>query len=95
MAAELIGVGGQTAELKQLYDKQLLTRFRQANVFNRFGLKRSIPPYGGKSIEVRRLEAFSVSTTALTEGTPGTEMNGTWTAIAATVRGNGLLLQAA
>src|SRR5262245_33377735 len=85
MAAEQLGIGGQSNELKTFYDRLLLHRFRQANNFNRFGVKVSIPQHGGKSLEKRRLESFSASTTILTEGTPGAEIQGTWSIVTATV----------
>lgn len=85
MAAEQLGVGGQAAELKTFYDRMLLHRFRQANNFNRFGVKVSLPQHGGRVLEKRRLESFTPSTTILTEGTPGAEIQGTWTTVVATV----------
>ena len=90
------------------FEKRLLTRFRAETVYNRFGLQRSIPRNGGKSISFRRLEAvlgasyaaaynsggaFASGPAALTEGTPGAAMDATWTQILATVSQYGGYIQ--
>lgn len=92
-----IGVGGMGVELKlNTFDRRLLSRFRAETVFNRFGLQRSIPKNGGKAISFRRLEAiYSAGTAgsaaagsapgALTEGTPPSAIDATWTEIQATI----------
>lgn len=53
---------------KEYYDKRLLefakTRFKHAQ----FGQKRTIPKNNGKTVEYRKWEIFTPSTTALTEG---------------------------
>ena len=97
MAYELIGIGGQTAELAlTAFDKRLISRNRAETVYNRFGWKRGIKRRGGKAIQFRKLEniypaglagstAAGSAPTALTEGTPGAEMNATWTTVSATV----------
>ncbi len=97
MAEELFGVGGLTVENKLVaFDRRLLSRFRATTVFNRFGLQRSIPRLGGKSVSFRRFEpifsaglagssAAGSAPGALTEGTPPTPINATVTEIVATV----------
>jgi N4-gp56 family major capsid protein len=85
MAMELIGIAGMTVELKQTYDRTLLERAVPALVHTRWGLKRNIPRRGGKSIEFRRLETITATTTALTEGTAPTETQLTFSNVQATV----------
>lgn len=97
MAYELIGVGGQGAELQlTAFEKRLLSRFRAESVFNRFGLQRGIPKGGGKAIQFRRLEtifpagnagslANASAPSALTEGTRPAEIQATWSTVSATV----------
>lgn len=97
MTVELIGVGGLSVELKlTAFEKRLLSRFRAETVFNRFGLQRSIPKRGGKAINFRRLEtiypagnagsgANASAPAALTEGTPPTAIQATWSEVQATI----------
>ena len=85
MAIELIGAGGMVVELKQTYDRMLLTRALPSLVHANYGLKKNIPAKGGKSIEFRKMTAIPASTTALTEGTPPTATNATFTNVAATI----------
>lgn len=49
------------------------------------GKRSPIPARGGKSINWRRLESLTATTSALTEGTPGAATQITWTAVTATV----------
>jgi hypothetical protein len=93
-----IGIGGMSAELQlNTFDKRLLSRVRAETVFNRFGMQRGIPMHGGKAISFRRLEAiYSAGTagsaaagsapTALTEGTPPSAIDATWTQIGKALR---------
>ena len=85
MAMELIGVAGMTPELKQTYERRLLERALPVFLHNRWGEKRPVPRGGGKSIEFRRFERITTSTTALTEGTPPSETQGTFSTVAVTV----------
>lgn len=85
MAMELIGINGMSAELKQTYDRTLLSVAEQNLVFMNYGLKRDIPARGGKSIEFRRFEKITVGTHVLTEGTPPTETQATISTVAATI----------
>lgn len=56
-----------TIEDKQFYERTLLYRARQSQVFYKFGLKTALPANGGHSISWRRFEALATATTALTE----------------------------
>lgn len=85
MATEQLGVGGLTPEAKQFYERQLLMRVRAATPHAAYGLKKRIPARGGRSIEFRRMEAIAGSTTALVEGTPPAETQGTFVTVNATV----------
>lgn len=97
MAEQLWGTGGLTVEGKLVaFDRRLLSRFRSTTVFNRFGMQRSIPRMGGKAISFRRLEPIFAAGTAasnaagsapgaLTEGTPPSAIDATWTEIQATI----------
>lgn len=87
MATELIGVAGQTAELKTFYSKQLLARLVPALEHANHGLAEDIPPHAGKAIEKRRFESYVAQTGALAEGTGllASALNGTWTPILFTV----------
>lgn len=87
MAMELIGAGGMAAELKQTYDRVLLSVAEKNLVFMQFGEKRPIPARGGKSVEFRRFEKITVTAGSytLTEGTPPTETQATISTVAATI----------
>lgn len=105
MAVELIGAGGNAPELQlSAFDKRLLTRFRASTCFMRYGLKRSIPRHGGKSIQFRKFEsiyaagnagsaAAGSAPAALTEGTYPAEIQATITSVAATVSQYGQYLK--
>jgi len=85
MAMELIGVQGMTSELKQTYERTLLSVLEKNLVFAKYGLNTPIPARGGKSVEWRRFEKITVGTHVLTEGTPPTETQATISAISATI----------
>lgn len=82
---ELIGASGMTNELKQFYDKKLLSVALKNLVFAQYGVKRPIPARGGKSIEWRRFEKIVGGTTALTEGTPPSSTQATVSTVTATI----------
>ena len=71
MATELIGAAGMTNELKQTYDRILLSVAEKNAIFMQYGVKKPIPAKGGKSIEFRRFERIDVNygSYTLTEGT--------------------------
>lgn len=105
MAVELIGVGGESAQLAlTAFDKRLLTRFRAGTCYMRYGRQLGIPRHGGKSIQVRKMEsiyaagnagsgAAGSAPAALTEGTFPAEIQATWTSVAATVSQYGQYLK--
>lgn len=87
MTVERIGVNGMTPELKQTYDRILLSVAEQNLVFMNYGEKRPIPAKGGKSIEFRRFEKIIVTAGSytLTEGTHTAETQATISTVAATI----------
>ena len=85
MTIELLGVAGFTLENKTFYEKKLLMRAVPRFVYSGLGLQRSLPRRGSNNIEYRRLERPAAATTALTEGTPPTETQTTYTNVVATV----------
>src|SRR3990167_5738822 len=72
-------------ELKQTYDRELLERALPRLVHANWGMKKPIPAKGGKSVEFRRMEAIAASTTALTEGTPPSVTNATFSSVSCTI----------
>lgn len=105
MAVELIGAGGNAPELQlTAFDKRLLTRYRAATCYMRYGRKASIPRRGGKSVQFRKFEsiyaagnagsaAAGSAPAALTEGTFPAEIQATITFVAATVSQYGQYLK--
>jgi len=86
MANEQLGVAGLTTENKQLYEKKLLMRAVPA--FRHLGLGRAPVSVGrvGNSVEWRRLERPSRTTTAFVDGTYPAETQVTITAVPATIQ---------
>lgn len=76
-----------TNEVKQTYDRKLLSVAEVDTVFQKYGTKKGIPARGGKSIEFRRFERFTLPTGSfiLTEGTAPAETNATVSNVAATI----------
>lgn len=97
MPTELLGIGGQTVELKlSKFDKRLISRNRAETVFNRFARQASIGRNQGKAISLRRFESIypagnagsfanASAPAALTEGTPGAPINGTFSEVQASI----------
>mgnify|MGYP001606612237 CR=1 FL=1 len=87
MAIELIGILGMLPELKQTYDRVMLSVAEVDTVFLKYGVKRPIPARGGKSIEFRRFERIIITAGSytLTEGTPPAVTTGSITSVAATI----------
>lgn len=54
-------------EAKTFYEKRLLYRARQAQVFWNFATKTPLPKNGGNTVSWRRFNALSLATSALTE----------------------------
>lgn len=93
MTVERIGVNGMSAELKQTYDRRLLSVAIQNLVAANYGSKKYIPANGGKSVEFRRFEKVAVGSHVLTEGTHPAETQATVSAVAATVSQYGAWLK--
>ena len=87
MAIERLGEAGMTNEMKQFYDRKLLTVRDLDTLFMTYGVKRPIPARGGKSVEWRRFEkiVLTAGSYTLTEGTPPTETQATVSNVAATI----------
>jgi len=87
MAIELLGSAGMTEEMRQFWDKKLLSVAIKDLVFYNYGEKRPIPARGGKSINWRRFEKITVTAGSytLTEGTPPTETQATVSSVTATI----------
>jgi len=95
MAVNYLGTLGLTDEMKQFYDRKLLDRARPVLVHARYGVSKSIPRKGGKSIEVRKMLAIPASLSAnpngsnfgalLHEGSPGGAVTATFTKVTATI----------
>lgn len=71
------GDSGMTVEMKEFYEKTLITMAEPKLIFDQFGDKYPIPKNGGKVIEFRKYDSLPKNTTPLVEGvTPdGTKMN--------------------
>lgn len=95
MAVNYLGTLGLTDEMKQFYDRKLLDRARPVLVHARYGVNKSIPRKGGKSIEVRKMLAIPASLSAnpsgsnfgalLHEGSPGAPLTATFIKVTATI----------
>ncbi len=68
---------GMSVEMKEFYEKTLITMAEPKLLFDQFGDKYPIPKNGGKIIEFRKYDSLPKNTTPLVEGvTPdGTKMN--------------------
>jgi len=87
VAVERLGVAGMTYEMKQTYDRILLSVAEKNLVFMNYGEKRPIPARGGKSIEFRRFEKIVVNegSYTLTEGTSPLEILASINIVSATI----------
>ena len=77
MAVQQLGVAGLTVESRTFYDKVLLGRNTPEYLHEGFGMKKSIPARGGKTLSLRKFQRPPAATTALTEGTPPAATNPT------------------
>ena len=95
MAMELLGAAGMAYEMKQFYNKKLLSRAQKDIIYMNYGVKRPIPARGGKSVEFRRWEKITITAGSytLTEGTPPTVTNATVSAVTATISQYGMFSQ--
>lgn len=82
--------GGATAiggtEDKEYFIRKMLIRATPKLLHNQFANKDYLPSRGGMSVEWRRFQTIAASTTALTEGTAGSETIPTVVVITATVQ---------
>jgi len=87
MAVERLGEAGMANTMKQTYDKRLLSVANLDTVFMKYGVKKPIPPKGGKSIEFRRFEKVTVTagSYSLTEGTHNTAIAATISSVSCTI----------
>lgn len=85
MAIEQIGVAGMANQLRKFYQKSLLSRRVPNLVHNQWARKDGIPSANGKAMDFRRLERPSAATTALTEATPPSVTQLTWSNVVVTV----------
>lgn len=91
MATQLLG--DLPAEIQQFYNMELLDRAKPYLVHGQFSVKKNIPANAGMSIQWRRFERLSASSTALTEGTSGAAIVPTITAITVTLAQYGQWLE--
>ncbi len=95
MTVERLGVNGMTLEMKEFYDKKLLSVAELDLVFMQYGVKRNIPARGGKSIEFRCFEKIDATPTSyvLTEGTMPAETQATVSHVEATISQYGAFIK--
>lgn len=74
------------AENKEFFIRKMLVRATPKLLHNQFANKDYIPSRSGLSVEWRRLSTIAASTTALTEGTAGSETIPTVVIVTATVQ---------
>lgn len=74
-----------TAEAKQFYERNLLFRAQQAQIFYQFGKKTSLPANQGNTVSWRRFNALPTNVTALTEGVTPSNTNLSVTEVTGTV----------
>lgn len=85
MANELFATGGLSPQARRFHEKQLLARAVPQFVYMKYAKVKGIPERGGINIQFRRFERITTSTTALTEGTPPSETQGTFVEVNFTV----------
>lgn len=74
-----------TTEDKTFFVRAMLARAKPKLFYNRFTNQEGIPTRNGTNLEWRRLSRITGTTTALTEGTSGSETVPTIVTVAATV----------
>ncbi len=87
MSIEQIGTGGMITELRDFWDKKLLSVALLDTVFMNYGVKRNIPGGSGKNISFRRFEKIdaTVGSYTLVEGSAPTETQATVSVVSATI----------
>jgi N4-gp56 family major capsid protein len=74
-----------SANIQKYYDSRLLKRVEEVVTFCKYGQKRPLPRYKGKTITFTRYSSLAVATTALTEGTNPSGSNLSSTNVSATI----------
>jgi N4-gp56 family major capsid protein len=82
-----------TIELRAFYEKTLQKRLIPNLVYNRFGVRKSVPGNWGNSINFRKFITLAAVSSALTEGTVPTVTAFTATSVTATVLQYGAVVQ--
>ena len=82
-----------TLEDKEYFVRKMLQRAHAVQVWNQWGNKEFIPSRGGTSIEWRQMPRLATTTTALTEGTFGSETPPTIARVTATVNQYGIFFR--
>jgi N4-gp56 family major capsid protein len=78
-------LGNLSPEAKQFYDREMLLRARQSQIAYPFSYLDAIPMHGGNQVSWRRFNAYSLATTALTEGVAPASAGISLTEVTATV----------
>lgn len=68
MATTTQTTANQATEVKQYYNRTLLSRLTPALVFDKFAQKKPMPKHNGKTVEFRKFNSLAPATTPLTEG---------------------------
>ena len=68
MATTTQTTANQTLEVKEYYNRTLLSRLIPTLVFDKFAQKKPVPKNNGKTVEFRRFKSLAAATTPLTEG---------------------------
>jgi N4-gp56 family major capsid protein len=87
MTVEQLGVDGMTTEIRDYWDKRLLSKALLDTIYMQYGVKRNIPARSGKNISFRRFEKIdnTVGSFTLTEGTMPAETQATVSVVSATI----------
>ena len=83
----------QTVEVKQYYNRTLLSRLTPALVFDKYAQKKPMPKNNGKTVEFRRFNSLAPATTPLTEGVTPTGSSFTVAQVTATLAQYGDFIQ--
>ena len=68
MATTTQTTANQALEVKEYYNRTLLSRLTPTLVFDKFAQKKPVPKNNGKTVEFRRFKSLAAATTPLTEG---------------------------
>lgn len=87
------GVALGSLEDKTYYERKMLRRAQATLVWDKYATKSFIPTRGGTSVEWRQMPRLATTTTALAEGTFGTETPPTIARVIATVNQYGIFFR--